>query len=181
VHELAAKNDALAYLKERGVTKRPYQHGESAMLLKSGGRCTNISPRPVLPISSLSAHGLAKRPDREDGEVSKETPRLYDRFRGRIMFPILISQLGSSAFQAVSLKTIRCIRKRKYINSPETDVFDKSRALYGIDRAREGIRALNSVILVEGQFRSFDGNIRPGIRTLLPPLALRLPRSMPSF
>jgi DNA primase len=40
----------------------------------------------------------------------------------------------------------------KYLNSPETEVFDKSRALYGIERARDGIRNLGAALLVEGQF-----------------------------
>ncbi len=78
--------------------------------------------------------------------------RLYDRFRGRIMFPIKDISGRIIAFSGRIFEDDPAHPQAKYLNSPETDIFDKSRALYGIDRARDGIRELGAVILVEGQF-----------------------------
>ena len=75
---------------------------------------------------------------------------MYSKFRNRIMFPS-------------PMKTGRSLRSRgerwrktkspgpKYLNSPETPIYSKSRVLYNLDRAKEAIRKLGYVIIVEGQ------------------------------
>lgn len=73
----------------------------------------------------------------------------YDRFRGRIMFPIFDNSGRVVAFSGRIFKDDE--KSAKYINSPETILFSKSKILYGYDRAKFSIRKLNFSIVVEGQ------------------------------
>jgi DNA primase len=73
----------------------------------------------------------------------------YDRFRGRIMFPIFDNSGRVIAFSGRIFKDDE--KSAKYINSPETILFSKSKILYGLDKAKFTIRKLNFSIVVEGQ------------------------------
>ncbi len=77
--------------------------------------------------------------------ISKEG-NSYDRFRNRLMFPICDIQGRVTGFGARALDN----SQPKYINSPQTPLFDKSSTPYGIDRAKNAIRTNNLVIVVEG-------------------------------
>ena len=72
--------------------------------------------------------------------------RRYDRFRDRIMFPILDQRASVIAFGGRVLGE----GEPKYLNSPETPLFEKGRELYGLALARPAIRAAGRVIVVEG-------------------------------
>jgi len=72
--------------------------------------------------------------------------RRYDRFRDRIMFPILNQRGSVIAFGGRVLSD----GEPKYLNSPETPLFEKGRELYGLAQARSAIRAAGCVIVVEG-------------------------------
>lgn len=74
--------------------------------------------------------------------------RIYDRFRNRLMFPILDGQGNVIGFGGRTLGE----DDAKYINSPDGPLYNKSTALYGISHAKEAIRKTKSVILVEGYF-----------------------------
>lgn len=78
--------------------------------------------------------------------IEKEDGGSYDRFRSRLMFPICDVQGRVTGFGARALDD----SQPKYINSPQTPVFDKSSILYGIDKAKSAIRSENSAIIVEG-------------------------------
>lgn len=78
--------------------------------------------------------------------VQKEGGGSYDRFRGRLMFPICDVSGRVTGFGARALDD----SMPKYINSPQSHVFDKSGVLYGIDKARSAIRKGDSAIIVEG-------------------------------
>jgi DNA primase len=78
--------------------------------------------------------------------IEKEEGGSYDRFRNRLMFPICDNQGRVTGFGARVLDD----SLPKYINSPQTPIFDKSNSLYGIDKAKSAIRNRNSVIIVEG-------------------------------
>ncbi len=73
----------------------------------------------------------------------------YDRFRGRLMFPICDEQGRVVAFSGRILTNEE--KTAKYINSPETPIFTKSRVLYGLDKARRAILDTGSAIICEGQ------------------------------
>ncbi len=75
----------------------------------------------------------------------------YDRFRGRIIFPICDSSGRVIAFSGRILPRLDDGKGAKYLNSPDTPLYDKSRVLYGLDKAKTEIRRLNYSILVEGQ------------------------------
>ncbi len=82
--------------------------------------------------------------------IKSENGRLYDRFRGRIMFPIFDSTGKVIAFTGRILKSDDK-ESPKYVNSPETQLFSKSHVLYGLNFAKQAIRKHNFAILVEGQ------------------------------
>jgi DNA primase len=71
----------------------------------------------------------------------------YPKFRGRIMFPIRNEQGKVIAFTGRALDE----KGPKYLNSPETPIYSKSRVLYNLDLAKDAIRKLDYAILVEGQ------------------------------
>ena len=81
---------------------------------------------------------------------SKLSTTIYSKFRNRVMFPITNESGKVIAFTGRTLETGDKAGP-KYLNSPETAIYSKSRVLYNLDRAREAIRALGYVILVEGQ------------------------------
>jgi DNA primase len=93
--------------------------------------------------------GLSIRSQSKAGEV-------HDRFRGRIMFPINDTTGRVIAFSGRFFEQVPGQKEEgepaKYVNSPETLLFKKSKALYGFDRAKSYIRRLDCILLVEGQF-----------------------------
>jgi DNA primase len=78
--------------------------------------------------------------------IEKEGGGSYDRFRNRLIFPICDIQGRVAGFGARVLDD----SLPKYINSPQTPIFDKSNSLYGIDKAKSAIKKRDSVIIVEG-------------------------------
>lgn len=72
----------------------------------------------------------------------------YDRFRNRIIFPIINGQNQPVGFGGRVMDDAL----PKYLNSPETPVYSKSRSLYGLDRARQKCREMKAVYVVEGYF-----------------------------
>lgn len=99
--------------------------------------------------SEIEQVGLIKKADPKPGSRSNEI-RLYDRFRGRIMFPIRDQNGRVVAFTArIYGKSDK--EEAKYINSPETELYDKSTILFGYDMAKTAIRKQNFTVIVEGQ------------------------------
>ncbi len=78
--------------------------------------------------------------------VATESGGSHDRFRNRLIFPIFDSRGHTIGFGARALDD----SLPKYINSPETPIFNKSSVLYGISLAREAIRRQDSAVIVEG-------------------------------
>jgi DNA primase len=74
----------------------------------------------------------------------------YDRFRGRVMFSIRDGRSRPIAFGGRVLPQLADERSAKYVNSPESPLFSKSRELYGLDVARDGIAHDHGVIVMEG-------------------------------
>jgi len=80
--------------------------------------------------------------------VQKEnTTSYYDRFRDRLMFPILDVHGNVIGFSG---RTLKADEQAKYINTPESPIYHKGKVLYGLDKAKLAIRELGHVIVVEG-------------------------------
>jgi DNA primase len=95
----------------------------------------------------LIGKGYAEKELAEAGLIiEKEEGGSYDRFRNRLLFPICDVQGRVTGFGARVLDD----SLPKYINSPQTPIFDKSNSLYGIDRAKAAVKKKNLVIIVEG-------------------------------
>jgi DNA primase len=114
--------------------------------------------------SLLLEHLVNKNYRKEDiekvGLIKKNDNRYYDRFRSRIMFPINDSSGRVIAFSGrifsvkegnTSIGKESDFEQAKYINSPETPLFNKSNILFGIDKAKNSIRSCDYSIIVEGQ------------------------------
>lgn len=79
----------------------------------------------------------------------EETDRHYDRFRGRLMFPICDEQGRVIAFSGRILQGDE--KSAKYVNSPETPIFTKGRVFYGLDKSKRAILDAGFAIICEGQ------------------------------
>lgn len=79
--------------------------------------------------------------------TERESGGIHDRFRHRVMFPIRDVRGRMAGFGA---RILNPDDVPKFLNSPQTDIFDKGRLLYGFDRARKAIRTEDQVIIVEG-------------------------------
>jgi DNA primase len=90
--------------------------------------------------------------DRQPRAESRErnSATIYSKFRNRVMFPICNDSGKIVAFTGRTLSTDEKAGP-KYLNSPETLIYSKSRVLFNLDQAKEAIRHLNYAILVEGQ------------------------------
>jgi DNA primase len=79
----------------------------------------------------------------------EDTGRYYDRFRGRLMFPICDEQGRVIAFSGRVLAGDE--KTAKYVNSPETPIFTKGKVFYGLDKSKRAIHAADCAVLCEGQ------------------------------
>ncbi|PJC79799.1 DNA primase [Candidatus Shapirobacteria bacterium CG_4_8_14_3_um_filter_35_11] len=86
---------------------------------------------------------------------SSYSNRLYDRFMGRLVFPLVDFRgqiLGFSGRVLPGANPAVVGQKAKYINSPETEIYHKSQMVFGLNLAKEAIRQDSTVIVVEGEF-----------------------------
>ena len=93
----------------------------------------------------------------------------YDRFRGRIIFPIRNTQGNTIGFSARALGSAQ----PKYLNSPSTSIFDKAKVLYGLDIAKTFIKKEGEAILVEGNLDVISSH-QVGVRHVVAPLGTAL-------
>jgi len=109
-------------------------------------RTTNSDDRPQP--AARSAQPADSRELRAESSAPKA--QIYSKFRNRVMFPIANDQGKVIAFTG---RTLAADEKSgpKYLNSPETPIYSKSKVLFNLDHAREAIRKLEYAILVEGQ------------------------------
>ena len=134
--QLRQSKKAIDYLKARGLT------GEIAKEFGIGyapeGWANLEKHIPNCDTSDLINAGLAQK---------NEQGKLYDRFRDRIIFPIINEKKAVIGFGG---RVINPEDTPKYYNSPETPLFQKSYELYGLINARKAIREKNYVLVVEG-------------------------------
>ena len=138
--QLKGSPQAIDYLKGRGLT------GKIAAEFKIG-----FAPDAWSGLREALSGGARPVPSKvllEAGLIGKnERGREYDRFRGRIMFPV---RDGRGRIIAFGGRLLGDGQGPKYLNSPETPIFHKSQELYGLFEARKSSRRLESLIVVEG-------------------------------
>ncbi len=97
--------------------------------------------------TELETHGFVEMELLEAGLLSKSEKRVFDRWRNRLMFPIKDERGHTTGFGARILATAE---GPKYINTPQSPVFDKSGTLYGLNLAAAEIRKMDRAVIVEG-------------------------------
>ncbi|MGF1534546.1 MAG: DNA primase [Bernardetiaceae bacterium] len=127
-----------SYLKERGFRDQTIATFGLGYSLDDWHHLEHTAQKKGYTLERLVEAGLVVRKD--DGKT-------YDRFRGRVMFPI---RNLSGAVVAFGARTLKKDDKPKYLNSPESEVYIKSNVLYGLFEAKKAIRQKDSCILVEG-------------------------------
>jgi DNA primase len=127
----------LQYLSQRGVTDEAMKAFHLGYAIDRGNELTDTAKRAGFDLDVLKSLGLVG--------ISQHG-REYDRFRGRIIFPILNTAGKVIAFGGRDLKG----GLSKYINSPESNLYKKSNELYGIFQAKSSIVSEDKCFLVEG-------------------------------
>jgi DNA primase len=130
--------DALEYLLQRGFTEQTIEKFQLGYSLPSWDYTVKLLTKKGFSIDLLEKAGLIVKRER-DGTV-------FDRFRNRIMFPIFDRNGNTIAFSGRALGG----EEPKYLNSPETAIFNKSKTLYNYHLARSQIRKLQHAVLFEG-------------------------------
>jgi DNA primase len=141
-HNLKGNLPVLQYLKSRGLTEQSIKDFRIGFAILDWRKLFDYLKSRGFADEIIEHAGLAKRPeDKNKG--------MYDRFRGRVMFPISDSSGRVIAFSGRIF--VDDGKSAKYLNSPETPIFSKNAVLYGLDKAKTSIRNNNFSILVEGQ------------------------------
>lgn len=139
---LESSKEAKEYLHERGLKDETIKRFRIGYIPSDWRLLYTYLKNKKYSDTDIEKAGLIKKPD----EAGKG---YYDRFRGRVMFPISDSSGRVIAFSGRIL--VDDGKSAKYMNSPDSILFNKSTVLYGIDKAKQDIRIKNYSILVEGQ------------------------------
>ncbi len=162
-HHLLTKHPvgkkALDYLKAREVKQKSIDDFQLGFAPEKDSPLVDYLKKKEFSIQDIIISGL--------GTVSTGKPR--DWFRGRIMFPIFDASGRCIAFSGRVLGNT----EPKYLNSPETPVFSKSKALYGINLAKANIQKERSAVLVEGNLDVIS-SFQVGVTNVVAPLGTSL-------
>lgn len=129
--------EARAYVRTRGLRDETLKLLEIGYAPAGWDALLKAAAREGIPSALLEEAGLVIR--RDDGGW-------YDRFRDRLVFPLMLPGGRVAGFGGRSLGD----QEPKYLNSPETRVYHKGRYLYGLAQARTALRATREAVLVEG-------------------------------
>lgn len=139
--KLSENKEAEAYLLKRGVSEETIKEFRVGFAPKEWRSLHDFLLDRGVKVEDMKAVGLVKQ---KEGEQV-----FYDTFRGRVMFPISDSSGRIVGFSGRILVPDQ--NSPKYLNSPETVLFNKSETLFGLDKAKKDIRLRDYFILVEGQ------------------------------
>ena len=128
----------LSYFKERGFTEETIAKFELGYALDEWDHYTNIALKKGFELKYLEKTGLT---------IVKENKQ-FDRFKGRVIFPIHSMSGRVLGFGGRILTSDK--KAAKYLNSPESDIYHKSKVLYGINQAKQVIAKEDVCYLVEG-------------------------------
>lgn len=132
---------ALSYLKSRQINPKIIDKFQLGYAPFSWDSLSSYLRKKKFEMGEVLDAGLA---------VRGEKGSLYDRFRGRLVFPIKDNRGNTIGFSGRSLDEEE--KAAKYINTPETTLYHKRESLYGIDLAKEAIKKEKNALLVEGEF-----------------------------
>ncbi|MBN1662009.1 MAG: DNA primase [Deltaproteobacteria bacterium] len=136
-----AGQSARTYLKKRGMQEATVREFRLGFALDGWRPLKDYFEKQQIPLKVLETAGLLIPNTNKDGGF-------YDRFRGRLIFPIEDVNGRVIAFGG----RVMGEGEPKYLNSPETPLYTKGKNLYGLNRTREDIRKKGYAILVEGYF-----------------------------
>lgn len=131
---------ALDYLENRGFTREMIEKYRIGWSLPEWNYMSSALQKKGYTEEELTSSGLAIAREQSDG--------YFDRFRGRIMFPIMNETGKTIAFSGRIMENTK--QEAKYMNSPESPVFQKSQVLYNFHLARGSIRKNRKIVLFEG-------------------------------
>ena len=135
---------ALDYVLKRGITLATVKQFNLGYSPENPQLLINFLTKKGYKIPALIATGTFGQ--------SQYNSRLYDRFQGRLTFPLSDYRGRILGFSGRILPTSKNQNSAKYINSPETEIYHKSQNLFGLHLAKESIRSQNYVLVVEGEF-----------------------------
>ena len=139
---------ALNYLKKRGITSQLIKVFNLGYAPESWDNLQKfLIAKKSYKGEELEAVGLIIR--NQKSENRNQNVRYYDRFRGRVMFPLKDMRGKTLGFSGRLLESHA--KEAKYINSPETILYHKSKMLYGLDVVRSQIKKMDRVVIVEGE------------------------------
>jgi len=147
--------ELLSYLKKRGLNETVISDWRLGYAPDSWDSLLNFLRSRGYKDSEIEKTGLVIQTPHLRQDFGGQA-RYHDRFRNRLMFPIFDTSGRVIAFSGRIMSDVIPSKTEKpdagkYINSPETILYNKSRILYGLDRARTDIRKSDKAILVEGQ------------------------------
>ncbi|MCF7795333.1 DNA primase [Patescibacteria group bacterium] len=144
LHSTDNGKKVLEYLRERGLKDDTISYFKLGYSQNSWNDVLNFLKEKKYREDEIFAAGITQK--------KENSSHYYNRFRNRIMFPIFDISSNVIAFTArVNPYSQEDEKIGKYINSPETEVFHKSKVLYGIDKAKMEIKKQDFAIVVEGQ------------------------------
>lgn len=132
-------NIGLSYFRERGFREDIIKKFELGYSPDTWSALSEKAVSDGYNIQFLEETGLT---------IRKDNDKIYDRFRGRVMFPIHSFTGRVIGFGGRTLKTDKAVPK--YVNSPESDIYHKSNVLYGLFFAKKAMRDEDNCYLVEG-------------------------------
>ncbi len=135
----------LSYFKERGFTDETIKKFQLGYSPDSWDAFTSEAIKKAYKLEFLEKTGLTIV--KEDASTGSAT-KTFDRFKGRVMFPILSMSGRTLGFGGRILTNDK--KAAKYLNSPESDIYHKSKVLYGIFHAKQAIAKEDNCYLVEG-------------------------------
>ncbi len=136
--------NALDYVKNRGITLETIKQFGIGYSPENPAIAVNFLTKKGYKTGDLIASGTFGQ--------SQYNQRIYDRFQGRLTFPLSDYRGRILGFSGRMLPTTKNQDSGKYINSPETEIYHKSYNLFGLHLSKDFIRQQNSVIVTEGEF-----------------------------
>lgn len=139
-----------AYLKDRGLKDETIEKWNVGFALPEWRGLRDHLVAKGYTEEFIFRAGLLKKIENKGLPAGRQGKNGYDVFRNRVMFPIADSSGRTVGFSGRTME--KDPATPKYVNSPETELFEKSYVLFGYDKAKTGIRALDFSLVVEGQF-----------------------------